>query len=219
MGASPPGPGMTSFLLVDDHELMRQGVRQLLLALRPGATVTEAGTADEALASIRAARVDLVLLDLGLKGRSGFDLLSDLHREWPEQLVLVLSGYTEVSSARRALGSGARGYVSKTSAAEELEHAVTRVLNGGHYVSPALAEALAADLESGPSGSPLESLSGRELEVLRLVATGSSLKEIAAQLHLSEKTVGTYRARLATKLGCSSNVELTRIAMVHGLID
>lgn len=210
---------MTSFLLVDDHELMRQGVRQLLLALRPGATITEAGTADEALASIRAARVDLVLLDLGLKGRSGFDLLSDLHREWPEQLVLVLSGYTEVSWARRALGSGARGYVSKTSAAEELEHAVTRVLNGGRYASPALAESLVSDLASGPTGSPLESLSGRELEVLRLVATGSSLKEIAAQLHLSEKTVGTYRSRLATKLGCSSNVELTRLALLHGLAD
>jgi len=210
---------MTSFLLVDDHELMRQGVRQLLLALRPGATVTDVGTAEDALASLRTTRVDLVVLDLGLKGRSGFDLLSDLHRELPEQLVLVLSGYTEVAWARRALAAGARGYVAKTSAADELGTAVVRVLGGGRYVSPELAEGLAADLESGPSCSPLESLSGRELEVLRLVASGSSLKEIAAQLHLSEKTVGTYRSRLATKLGCSSNVELTRLALLHGLAD
>ena len=100
---------MTSFLLVDDHELMRQGVRQLLLALRPDATVSDVGTAEDALACLRATRVDLVVLDLGLKGRSGFDLLSDLHRERPDQLVLVLSGYTEVAWARRALAAGARG--------------------------------------------------------------------------------------------------------------
>lgn len=210
---------MTAFLVVDDHELMRKGVGQLLLGLRPGATVIEVGKADDALAALHTQRIALVVLDLGLQGRSGIDLLAEVHRQWPTQLVLVLSGFAESSWARRALAAGARGFISKTSAAEELRGAVLHVLDGGRYVSESLAQGLAADLAAGVARTPLELLSTRELEVLRQVARGSSLKEIASNLHLSEKTVGTYRARLATKLSLSTNVELTRFALEHGIAD
>ncbi|MDP1823714.1 MAG: response regulator transcription factor [Archangium sp.] len=210
---------MATFLVVDDHELMRSAVRHLLLALRPGSTIEEAGTADLAQQAVERARVDLVVLDLGLEGRSGLDLLAELNRKWPEQRVLVLSGYSEDSWARRALASGARGYVAKSAAADELRGAVSHVLEGGRYVSAALAEGLAADLGSGVVRTPLELLSARELEVLRQVAKGASLKETAAVLHLSQKTVETYRARIAAKLGLSSNVALTRFALRNGIID
>lgn len=210
---------MAAFLIVDDHELMRQGVRLLLSELVAGSSFEEAGSTETALEQLRQARFELVILDLGFQGRGGLDLLGEIHRLWPEQRVLVLSGYTEASFARRALAVGAQGFVAKTSAADELRGAVLHVLEGGRYVSACLAEGLAGDLAAGVVKTPLETLSNRELEVVRQVAMGSSVKAIAALLHLSEKTVETYRARISQKLSVSSNVELTRFALRNGLVD
>jgi DNA-binding NarL/FixJ family response regulator len=210
---------MTRMLVVDDHEVVRRGTRQVLAEGFPGAAFGEAATAADALALLTAERWDLLLLDINLPGRSGLEVLEDVRRLWPRLPVLVLSAYPEEEFAVRCLRLGASGYLTKSSAADELVAAVRKALDGGKYVTAALAERLASVLGGGVRGEPHESLSGRELQVVRLVATGRSMKEIAAELHLSEKTIATYRARIAEKLGVSTNVELTRYALQHKLVE
>jgi DNA-binding NarL/FixJ family response regulator len=205
-------------LLVDDHGVVRAGLALLLRAALPRVELGEATDIVSAQQAIDAHDWSLVILDINLPGRSGLELLQALSASHPKLPVLVMSAYPESGFASRSLRLGARGYVTKSSAADELVGAVTQVLAGRRYVSRALAEQLAdevvhEDLE------PLKRLSHRELEVLRLVARGRSLKEIASELNLSEKTIGTYRARLGEKLGLRSNVELTRFAIQHGLVD
>ena len=162
---------------------------------------------------------DLVLMDISMPGRSGLDFIQDVKRAKPGLPVLVVSAHAEKDYAIRALKLGAAGYVSKQGAAETLVTAVKRVLSGGRYVSRALAEQLADSLSGGGGDTSHESLSNRELEVLKLIASGKTLKEIGVELALSEKTIATYRARIAEKMGLSSNVDLTRYAMRHGLVD
>lgn len=210
---------MTRMLVVDDHEVVRRGTRQVLAEGFPGAAFGEAATAPEALALLAAERWDLLVLDINLPGRSGLEVLEDVRRLWPRLPVLVLSAYPEEEFAVRCLRLGASGYLTKSSAADELVAAVRKALEGGKYVTAALAERLASVLGGGVRGEPHEALSGRELQVVRLVATGRSMKEIAAELHLSEKTIATYRARIAEKLGVSTNVELTRYALQHKLVE
>lgn len=210
---------MTRMLVVDDHEVVRRGTRQVLAEGFPGAAFGEAATAADALALLAAERWDLLLLDINLPGRSGLEVLEDVRRLWPRLPVLVLSAYPEEEFAVRCLRLGASGYLTKSSAADELVAAVRKALEGGKYVTAALAERLASVLGGGVRGEPHEALSGRELQVVRLVATGRSMKEIAAELHLSEKTIATYRARIAEKLGVSTNVELTRYALQHKLVE
>jgi two-component system, NarL family, invasion response regulator UvrY len=210
---------MTRMLVVDDHEVVRRGTRQVLAEGFPGAVFGEAATAAEALALLTAERWDLLVLDINLPGRSGLEVLEDVRRLWPRLPVLVLSAYPEEEFAVRCLRLGASGYLTKSSAADELVAAVRKALEGGKYVTAALAERLASVLGGGVRGEPHEALSGRELQVVRLVATGRSMKEIAAELHLSEKTIATYRSRIAEKLGVSTNVELTRYAMQHKLVE
>lgn len=206
-------------LLVDDHEIFRRGLKQLLQEEFPPATFGEAARVPEACALLHRKKWDLVLLDLNLPGGSGLDLIAEVRRLRPAAAVLILSSYAEEEFAVRALKLGAAGYLTKASAADELLLAARKVLAGGTYVSAALAERLAAEL-GHPSPGPLhEMLSPRELEVLRLVATGSTIKEIAAVFSLSEKTIATYRARLAEKLRLSSNVELARYALRHRLVE
>ncbi len=210
---------MRRLLVVDDHEVVRRGTRQVLAEGFPGAAFGEAGTAAEALAALQAGRWDLLVLDINLPGRSGLEVLEDVRRQWPQLPVLVLSAYPEEEFAVRCLRLGASGYLTKSSAADELVAAARKALEGGKYVTAALAERLAAVLGGGVQSEPHEALSGRELQVVRLVATGRSMKEIAAELHLSEKTIATYRARIADKLGLSTNVELTRYALQHKLVE
>ncbi len=210
---------MRRLLVVDDHEVVRRGTRQVLAEGFPGAAFGEAGTAAEALAALQAGRWDLLVLDINLPGRSGLEVLEDVRRQWPQLPVLVLSAYPEEEFAVRCLRLGASGYLTKSSAADELVAAARKALEGGKYVTAALAERLAAVLGGGVQSEPHEALSGRELQVVRLVATGRSMKEIAAELHLSEKTIATYRARISEKLGVSTNVELTRYALQHRLVD
>jgi DNA-binding NarL/FixJ family response regulator len=210
---------VTRFLLVEDHEVMRAGVRQVLASGFAGASFEEAGTAAEGLARLESGGADVVVLDLAMPGRGGLELLEEAKRRWPRLPVIVLSAYPEEEFAVRCLQLGASGYVAKSAAARELVSACRSAIVGRKYVTPLLAEHL-ANLMDGTAARPQhESLSARELQVLRFVAAGLSLKEIAAQLSLGEKTISTYRQRIAAKLGLSTNVELTRYALRHGLAD
>jgi two-component system invasion response regulator UvrY len=210
---------MIRILIVDDHEVVRRGLRQLLDEAFPGAQVAEAGSAEAALAQLVVEVPQLLLLDINLPGRSGLDLVEEAHRRWPTLPILVLSAYPEEEFAVRCLKLGACGYVTKSGAADELVTAVRKALAGGRYVSASLAERLAGLLGGSIDAASHDTLSTREMQVLRLVAAGLTLKEIAAKLSLSEKTISTYRARIADKLGVSSNVELTRYALQHRLVD
>lgn len=206
-------------LIADDHELIRRGLRGLLLDHFPGSQVVEAADAREAFAVLEGGEWDLALVDINMPGRSGLELLRDLRRLLPAMPVLVVSAHTEEDFALRALKLGAAGYISKQSASDVLVSAVKRVLSGGRYVSPAVAEKLAKAAAEGWTGTPHENLSHREMQVLQMIARGNSIKEIAAELALSEKTIATYRSRISEKLGLSTNVELTRYAMQNRLVE
>lgn len=206
-------------LLVDDHPLVRRGLKAVLCDALPGLVVVEAGTADEVWRRLEAGAPDLVLLDISLGPDSGIDVLTELKRRYPRLPVLIVTAHPEEDFAVRCLRADAAGYVSKDAAPDELVVAVRKVLGGGRYVTAALAERLALAIGSDLRVDPHELLSGRELQVLRLIARGQSLKQVAGQLGLSEKTVATYRARLGSKLGLSTNVELARYAISHKLTD
>src|SRR5688572_28306789 len=210
---------MTRVLIADDHELVRRGLKHLLADELGPVKVGEAGTSQEAIELLMKQAWDVVLLDINMPGRSGLDVLEEVKRLQPGTPVLVLSGFPEADYAVRALKLGASGYLTKQSASDELVAAVRKAMAGGRYVTASLAERLAASLGGELDQKPHEALSNRELQVLRLIASGKSVKEIAAELSLSEKTVGTYRSRLAEKMALSSNVELTRYALQHHLVE
>lgn len=206
-------------LIVDDHEVVREGVKRILDEHRSGTTFGEAGTASEALRLVREQNWDLVLLDLSLSGSSGLEVLNELRQVRPNLPVLVHSMHSEEQYARRALKAGAAGYITKDSGRAELVAAVNKVIEGRRYVSSALAEKLVVDLERGKDSPPHETLSDREFEVLRLIASGKTVGEIAVLLSLSDKTISTYRARIVEKMGMKTNAELTHYAIKRGLVD
>jgi len=210
---------MTRVLIVDDHELLRRGLAGILVEAFTDLVVGEAKDASQALETVAQGPWDVVLLDINLPGRSGLEVLQDLKSMRPRLPVVVLSAFPEQDYAIRAFKLGAAGYVSKQSASAELLAAINKALRGGRYVTPLLAEALAAMVAGDSPALPHESLSNRELQVLRLVALGKPLKEIAGELCLSEKTIATYRMRLGQKLGLGTNVELARYASRHKLVD
>lgn len=210
---------MIRVLIVDDHEIVRRGLKHLLLDAFPKSVFGEAAQVPSAREAIMRQPWDLVLLDINLPGGSGLDLLVDVKKNCPKAAVLMLSSYPEDEFAIRAFKLGASGYLTKASVADEMITAVKKALGGGKYVSTALAEKLASVIGGDLAQAPHESLSPRELEVLRLVAAGKTIKEIAADFSLSEKTVATYRSRISEKLGLSTNVELTRYALQHGLAE
>lgn len=210
---------MMRILLVDDHEILRHGLKQLLSEIFPEAVFGEAGSLVQARALIREQLWHLVLLDINLPGGSGLDLLPEAKKAQSNVVVLVLSSYPEEEFAVRAFQAGADGYLTKGSVSSELYVAVRKVLAGGKYVSAALAEKLARVLSVPSLQLPHETLSPRELDVLLLVAKGRTIKEIAGDLFLGEKTVATYRKRAADKLGLTTNVELARYALQHQLVD
>jgi DNA-binding NarL/FixJ family response regulator len=206
------------FLLVDDHALLRRGLRELLVDELPDARFGEAASGPEALDQVRKSHYDLVILDLSLPGRDGLDVLKEMLVSVPGQLILVLSVRAEEQYATRALRAGAMGYLTKETAPEELSKAVRKVLGGGKYVSSLLAERLATNLSS-PTGPLHESLSDRELQVLCRLGAGKSVKEIGAGLALSEKTISTYRTRILEKMQMKSNAELVRYTLQAGLVE
>jgi DNA-binding NarL/FixJ family response regulator len=206
-------------LIIDDHKIVRSGLRQVITEHYPGTAFGEGGNSHEALELLHRQTWDLVLLDVNIPGRSGLEVLEEVKQLWPETPVLVISAYPEEEFAVRALKLRAAGYLTKGQAADEIGVAMKKALAGGRYVTNSLAERLAAALGSDLQGAPHESLSSRELQVLRLVAQGRTLKEIAGELALSEKTIGTYRTRVSEKLRLSTNVELARYAWQHHLAD
>jgi DNA-binding NarL/FixJ family response regulator len=210
---------MTRILIADDHELLRRGLKQILAEAFSEVRIEEAGDARQALEAATKTTFDVALLDINMPGRSGMDLLQDLKRLYPQLPVVLLTAFPEQDYAIRAFKLGASAYVSKQSASGELVAAVRKALAGSRYITASLAEALAATVAGESPALPHEQLSNRELEVMRLVALGKSLKEIAAQLSLSEKTIGTYRTRISRKLGLSTNVELARYATRHNLVE
>jgi two-component system, NarL family, invasion response regulator UvrY len=210
---------MTRILIADDHEVLRRGLKTILAEAFPNLLVGEAADARQTLEAAEKHPWDVVLLDINMPGRSGLDALQDLKRLHPQMPVVVLSVFPERDYAVRAFKLGASGYVSKQSASGELLAAIRKALAGGRYVTPLLAEVLAATVAGEAPAVPHELLSNRELQVFRLVALGKPLKEIAAELSLSEKTIGTYRMRISQKIGLSTNVELARYAMQHKLVD
>lgn len=209
---------MMNVLIADDHALLRSGLRRILAEELAATSFGEARDADELIQHIRRGSWDLVLLDISMPGRSGLDALRELRALRPKLPVLVLSMHAEEQFAIRALRAGANGYITKERAPEELIEAARRVLEGRRYVSPSLAEKLAEELASGRDGAPHDALSAREFEVLRLLAGGKSVSDIAEQLSLSAKTVSTYRTRILEKMGLGSNAELAHYALRYGLI-
>lgn len=210
---------MTRILIVDDHPLALGGIRATIGASVPEVSFGEAVTVPEARAMLEQEPWDLMLLDLGLPAPGGLELLKAAHREWPQLKILVISAFSEEEFAVVCMRSGAAGYVAKTSGAADLRTAVLKILSGGRYVSLALAELLADQMAKGESELSLDALSARELQVLKAVASGRSGKEIANDLGVSERTVGTYRTRITEKLGLRSAVEIARYAMRHRLIE
>jgi len=210
---------MTRILIADDHELLRRGLKGILAEAFPQLKVGEAADAQQALAAAEKDSWDVVLLDINMPGRSGLEALEDFKRLHPQLPIVVLSAFPERDYAIRAFRLGACGYVSKQGASSELLAAIRKALAGGRYVTPVLAEALAATLAGETPSVPHEQLSNRELQVLRMVAQGKALKEIAVELSLSEKTIGTYRTRISQKLNLATNVELTRYALQHKLVE
>jgi two-component system, NarL family, invasion response regulator UvrY len=207
------------FLIADDHEVVRQGLKQMLSDAFPDSVFGEASSAPEAFEKAIAEDWDLVILDVHMPGRGGIETTVDLKKSKPRLPVLVLSMYAEAEYAVRALKAGASGYINKASVTGELIEAVRKALAGGRYITPALAELLAADLGRGHGSLPHHALSDREFEVMKLIATSHSVKNIAAMLSLSEKTVFTYRTRMLDKLGLDGDVDVARYALRHHLVD
>lgn len=205
-------------LLVDDHAVVRRGLRQVLSEGLGGVFFGEAGTTADALSLVRHGSWDLVVLDVSLPGRGGFDVLKDITRIRPGVRVLMLGVQGEEAYAVRAFRAGAAGYVTKGNTPEELVAAAKKVLVGGRYMSAEVAEGLAAGLAKGARAAH-ELLSAREHQVLRLLASGHTVKEIAAELRLSEKTISTYRARILGKMRMRTTAQLMGYALRAGLVE
>jgi len=210
---------MKRILIVDDHEVVRDGVKRILDKPSGATMFGEASTASEALELAQEQDWDVVVLDLSLGGRDGLEVLKELKRIRPRLPVLILSMHAEEFFARRALKAGASGYITKNSRRAELAGAVDKVIGGGIYISPALAEKLVIDLRKDTDRPPHETLSDREFEVLRLIASGKTVGEAADILSLSVATISTYRARILEKMGMKTNAELTRYAIQARLVD
>ena len=210
---------MKKILIVDDHPIVRDGLKQILADTEDMVVGGEAGSADEALTLVRDSDWDLVVLDITLPGRTGIDLLRDLRRERPALPVLMLSIHPEEELGVRAVKAGASGYLNKECASDDLVHAIQLIVTGNKYISRRLSERLIEEIQRDTNKPPHELLSDREYEVMALISAGKSMKEVAAALSLSKSTVSTYRVRLLDKLKVKSNAEITRYALHHGLVN
>jgi DNA-binding NarL/FixJ family response regulator len=206
-------------LICDDHALIREGLKRILLDTGIARQIGEAANSEEAMTHARGARWDIVILDINLGGRSGLDVLKQMKAEFPKLPVLILSTYPEEQFALRMIRAGANGYLNKNLATKVLVMAIQKVLTDGQYLSPKVAEQLVAAVKQ-PVGQPLHlTLSDREDQVLRLIAIGRTVGEIAVQLNLSVKTVSTYRSIVLRKLGMENNAQLMKYAQDHALSE
>jgi DNA-binding NarL/FixJ family response regulator len=210
---------MIKILIADDHAIVREGLKQILSESSDLVVVDEASTGQEVLEKIHKNDLDLVVLDIAMPGRGGLDILKEIKTQKPRLPVLMLSMYPEEQYAVRVLKSGASGYLTKESAPGELVKAIRQISQGKKYISPTLAEKLAIDLEISPDRLPHETLSDREYQVMCMIASGKTLKEIADELSLSIKTISTYRSRILEKMHMKTNAELTHYAIKNRLVD
>ncbi|MCX5725273.1 MAG: response regulator transcription factor [Nitrospirae bacterium] len=206
-------------LIIDDHVVVRRGVKQILEETFPHVEIGEADTGREGLAAVQQQSWDLAMVDISLPDQSGLELLRKLRDTAPQLPLMVLSLHPEQQYAVHAFRAGAMAYLTKQAAPEELAKAVTQVLSGRRYVTASLGERMAGNLSKGPADPNHHTLSKREFEVLVLLAQGQSVKKIAGSLALSVKTVSTYRARLLDKLQLSTTAELIRYALDHHLVE
>jgi two-component system invasion response regulator UvrY len=206
-------------LIADDHAVVRRGLREILADAIPGADFSEVGNGDEVLSQLGKSQVTLLVLDISMPGRSGIDVLRDVKHTYPRLPVIILSCQPEDQYAVRCLRAGAAAYINKESASDELAMVTKKILGGGRYVSASLAEKLITNLDESVDKPLHELLSDREHEVMRMIAAGIPLTEIGDRLHVSVKTISSYRARIMEKMQMKSNADLTRYAMTHGIID
>lgn len=210
---------MIRVLIADDHAILRRGLKEILVRELKEVVCGEAEDAQQVLDRVRKQQWDLVTLDLSMPGRSGLDVIRELKFLRPKLPILVLTMHPEDQYGKRVLKAGASGYMNKEAAPEELIKAIRKVLAGGRYLSPALAELLALDLGRGADQPLHERLSDRELEVLRLIGSGKAVSQIAEVLHLSVTTVSTYRARMLEKMSMTTTAELMNYALRNRLVD
>lgn len=210
---------MINILIADDHELIREGLKKILKKEPDMEVMGEARNAQEIFDQVKNRKLSIVLLDISMPGLSGLDVLTELRKSYPKLPVLILSMHPEDRFAIRALKAGAAGYVTKDSAVGELVKAIRKVVTGSRYVSVRLAEKLADELEMGSQKPLHEALSDREFQVMRMVAAGKKVSDIAGELSLSISTVNTYRTRILEKMKMETNVELTRYAIENHLIE
>jgi two-component system invasion response regulator UvrY len=210
---------MHRFLIVDDHPLVRRGVFELLAEAFPGGRIVQACDGAEAIQAVYDQDWDLVILDLSLPGRNGLDVMKEIRTARPHLRVLILSTYPEEQFATRALRAGASGYVNKGSDLEVLLSAVRKILAGGKFISASMGESLAADLDRDYSKPLHACLSDREYDVMLRIASGKTVGGIAEEIHLSVKTISTYRARILEKMHMKNNAELTQYGMREKLVE
>jgi DNA-binding NarL/FixJ family response regulator len=208
------GVDTTAVLIIEAHAVVRRGLKQFMVEELPGVIVEEAQNAAAALVQLASREFQLVFLDLSVPGRSGLEFLSELHSAFPKTPILVLSIHSEEGFAVRSLRAGASGYLHKGSSRQELVCAMHRVMGGGRYLSAAIAEQIAM---GAALPAPEDRLSNREYEVLRGIAAGKKLAELARDLSLNTKTVSTHKRRMMMKLNLANNAELIRFAMRHEL--
>lgn len=213
------GEAMTRVIIADDHAVVRHGLRQILAGTSDMTLAGEAQSGQQVLQLLEKDDFDVLVLDISMPGPSGLDILRHLKETRPSLRVLVLSIHPEDQYAVRVLRAGADGYLTKETAPDELIAAIRKVSRGGKYISSSLAERLALELETQREGAAHQALSNREFEVLRRIASGKTIGDIAHEMGLSIKTISTYRSRILEKLGLRNNLELVRYALWHGLAD
>jgi len=205
-------------LICDDHKLVREGIRKILQLMGDTVFFAEASNAAEAVGLLNSSTFDILLLDISLPGRSGLEILELVKMKWPATNVLILSMHPQEQYAIKALKLGASGYLTKDSASEELLFAVTKISMGSRYISPALAESLALNLNEEKTKEKHDVLSSREFEIMIRLANGGSLLDIGNDLFISNKTVSTYRRRIMDKMGFRKNTELAKYCFENKLI-
>ena len=206
-------------LIADDHPIFRAGLKEILAKDADVESIGEADNGHKALELARKQRWDVVVLDITMPGKDGLEVLQELRRERPKLPVLVLSAHPEDQLALRLLKAGAAGYLTKDKAPKVLLSAIRKVLGGGKYVSESLAEKAVFQLASETTQSSHETLSDREFQVMRMIASGKTIKEIGKELFLSVRTVSTYRTRVLEKMNMKTNAELIRYALQNKLVD
>ncbi len=210
---------MVKVMIVDDHDLVRTGLRHILSQSDEFEVVAEAASGEDALREVRVNQPDVILLDVSMPGLSGFEVCDRLNKHHKDVKVIILTAHAKEPYPSRLLEAGASGYLTKSCAADELRGAISKVNAGQRYIGSEIAQQLAIAMLPGSKGSPFEELSAREMEVVLMLTQGMAMQDIADALNLSPKTVATYKYRVYEKLEVNNEVALTRLALEHGLLE